>query len=291
MPYYKSVTVEGDVVQVKKYYAKKHRTLPEYRNKKSKPTSEEIAAVNQKNAERKLTSILNANFKEGDGFVTLTYSRNLRPKPDVARKYTKKFLRQLRRLYRQEGAILKYVLVTEYESTSIHHHLVLNSIEDVNLVKMISKIWPYGSVDTKALYSMEYSQLAAYIIKETSKTFQKDDGGAKQRYSCSRNLVRPVPMKTVISRAETWLKRPRAPKGYFIPEDLCYEGTDFAGNPYQRYTMLKLTAGRPPTYLSLEEQKRWYEKIIEEDPHNREAKKRLEIINEKGGLNEEDNQI
>lgn len=282
MPYYKSVTVEGDVVQVKKYYAKGRKTNPEHRSKKAKPTPEEIAAVNQKNAERKLTSILNANFREGDGFVTLTYSKELRPIPQLAKKYTKKFLRQLRKLYRQEGTILKYVLVTEYENTNIHHHLVINSIEDVNLIKLIESIWPYGSVDIKALYSMEYSQLAAYIIKETSKTFQKKDGGYMQRYSCSRNLERPIPIKILISRAETWLKTPRAPKGYYIPKDLCYEGTDFNGNPYQRYTLLKLSAGRPPNYLSLAEQQEWYEKIINEDPKNKEAIDRLKIIKEKG---------
>lgn len=284
MPYYQTTTVEGNVIQITKHYGKREGP-PGKRGNKEKPTPEEMAEINKRNAERKLTGLMNANFSEGDSHVVLTYRKDQRCPPALAKVYIKKLLADLRTLYRQNGTVLKYIHVTEYKKTAIHHHLVINDLKGVNLLKAVQKIWPYGSTKFTTLYSMEYSKLAEYFIKETNETYKEKDGGHMQRYSCSRNLIRPVPTTEIISKAAAWLKEPRAPKGYFIPKDLVYNGTDWQGRPYQRYTLLKLAAGRPPNYLTMNEQKAWYEKLLKENPKNKEAAQRLKAleINEKEG--------
>lgn len=276
MPYYQTTTIEGNVIQIVKHYGK--RIASENRSEKAKPTPEEMAKVNQRNAERKLASIMNANFKEGDSHMVLTYFKDRRVPPALAKKYIKKFLRCMRKEYRQHGTVLKYILATEYESTAIHHHFIINDINDGNLIKIVKKHWEYGGTKFTALYSMEYSKLAAYFIKETSETYKNNDGGAKQRYTCSRNLIRPTPTTEIISKATTWLKEPRAPKGFFIPKDLVYNGIDWQGRPYQRYTLLRLTAGAPPDYLGSKERLRWYKDLLKVDPKNKEAKQKIRIL-------------
>lgn len=276
MPYYQTTTVEGNVIQICKHFGK--RIGNALRSERHQPTPEEMETVNLRNCERKLTGLLNANFKEGDSHVTLTYFKQQRVPPAQARKYVKKFLREMRKEFRQHGTVMKYILVTEYEKTAIHHHLIINDINDASLLQIVKRHWRYGSTKHTTLYSVEFSQLAAYLIKETKDTFRKKDGSARQRYSCSRNLIRPKATTELISKARVWLKEPRAPKGWFIPSNLIFNGTDWQGRPYQRYTMIKLTAGHPPQYLSLDEQLHWWEDLLEIQPENKQAKSEIRFL-------------
>lgn len=104
----------------------------EYRGGKSTPrekkSREEIQEANMRQAARKLARKINANFKPGDWHVTLTY----RDKPDkeTAQEYIANFLDRIRDRYKRRGHPLKYVLVTEYKRKRIHHHIILNNIND-----------------------------------------------------------------------------------------------------------------------------------------------------------------
>ena len=71
---------------------------------------------------------MNTNFGPGDYHTVLTYTKDQRPDPDGARKYLKKFLGDLRKEYRKREQVLKYIIVTEWEGKSIHHHILLNNI-------------------------------------------------------------------------------------------------------------------------------------------------------------------
>lgn len=241
MGYYKTTIVAGATIEVTKSYTK--RIGSKARGKREKPTPEEIEKVNERNAERTLRLKINANFCTDDPFITLTYRKGGRPTPEQAKENIKKLIDGLRTSYRKLGVELKYINVTEYKNKAIHHHLLINHIEGADVSKMVRERWKFGRPDFKYLDDTgQYKDLAAYLIKETSKTYKDNDGGHKQRYSCSRNLVMPTPKTEIIKKAARWIPDPKPIKGYYIDKDTVYNGVDpFTGREYQRYTMVRIS--------------------------------------------------
>lgn len=241
MGYYKTTVKAGATVEVTKSYTK--RVGVSVRGKKEKPTEEEIEKVNRMNAERTLRLKINANFGEDDLFITLTYRKEERPEPGQAKKNIKKLIDRLRKEFRKAEAELKWICVTEYRNKAIHHHLLINHIEGQDVSKWVRTVWKFGRPDFKYLDdSGQYKDLAAYLIKETSKTFREDNGGSKQRYSCSRNLILPKPKTKKVKKAKTWMPDPKPVKGYYIDKDTVYNGVDpFTGKEYQKYTMVRIS--------------------------------------------------
>lgn len=223
-----------------------------------KKSKEEIRNANMRQAARKLARKINANFRPGDWHVTLTYKKEERPDPETAAKNIKDLIDKLRDKYKKHGFVLKYVHATEYKNKAIHHHLIVNNVNDgaSTTVDYIRKYWKgRGNPKFVPLYDNgEYKTLAEYLIKETEKTFRADDSPNKQRYSCSRNLITPPP-ECRMRKAKTWKLEPKPRPGYYIDRDSLYNGVDKLGYPYQRYVMIKLN----PT---------------EEDWMNRKPKKR-----------------
>ena len=151
----------------------------------------------------------------------------------------------MRKEFKKIGEELKYINVTEYKNKAIHHHLIINHIEGQDVARMVRRLWKFGRPDFKFLDDTgQYKDLAAYLIKETSKTYKENDGGHKQRYSCSRNLIMPTPKTEIVKKAAKWLPDPKPIKGYYIDKDTVYNGVDpFTGREYQHYTMVKLDYG------------------------------------------------
>ena len=176
---------------------------------KSEPSSEEQANRNEAAAMRKLTWILNENFSPGDFHVTLTYSGKT-PGEEEAKKCLRKYLDKLRGIYRKNGQELRYIAVTEYSYSRIHHHVILNAIDQ----RLIYGAWKRGRPRYVLLdLNRDYWRLAAYLVKETRKSFG--------------NLKHPEPVvKEVKSR---FRKNP--------PEKVKYKGVTYYRNP-----------DRPPEY-------------------------------------------
>lgn len=109
----------------------------------------------------------------------------------------------------------RYVAVTEYEHTRIHHHIVMSYIDK----RVIDKQWQNGRILLSTLdKSRSYRKLAEYLVKETQKTFRDPDNATKRRYSCSRNLVKPVIAVQEVSILRLF-EDPKPLKGYAIDED------------------------------------------------------------------------
>lgn len=214
------------------------------RGPREKKNREEIAQANMRQAARRLARKINANFRPGDLHVTLTYRPKERPDREQAQKNIKKLLDDLRRAYKKAGKMLKYILVTEYKNKAIHHHLIINNINDGSRTTQdyIRGFWKdRGSPKYVQLYDdAEYRVLAEYLIKETEKTFREQDSPVKQRYSCSRNLVDPKPESRIRKTKNGWKLDPEPRAGYYIIPETIYNGFDRAGYPYQRYVMVKL---------------------------------------------------
>lgn len=154
------------------------------RRKRYKPTSECQKRLNKKNAEMKLTRLMNANFTEDDLRFDLTYSPgNLPEDDDVAIKELRNFLRRLKRFRKKAGlSALKYIAVTEKSKKGrYHHHLVISGGVSIGA---LAALWGRGYTSAKPLQFDEngVEGLAKYLVKEPI--------GSKF-YQASRNLTQP----------------------------------------------------------------------------------------------------
>lgn len=77
-------------------------------------------------------------------------------------------------------------------------------------------------------------------MKETQKTFREADNPNRLRYSCSRNLKKPV-VKVRIIRANTWREDPKPVKDYELVKDSVKSGvSEVTGYGYQYYMLLRV---------------------------------------------------
>lgn len=239
MPYIKQTIYAGKTVEVHKYYSSRYgkRTSPN-RRPHTDPTPEDVAEVNRQHAVRKIRGLVNANFCGGDLHVVFSYRRDNRPEKEEAKRNLKKLMRDLKKTYAKEGIVFKYICVTEYENTAIHHHIVLKKI-DVNLLR---KAWPHGKVLITVLDdSGQYGKLAAYLIKETDKTAKKG-GLYKKRWNASQNLDKPVIVREII-QAKKWRTEPKIPKGFYLWKDDTMELNSvdcYTQLPKQDYILVRL---------------------------------------------------
>ena len=245
MPYIKKEYICGDVIEVEKTHTGRYGAPGQRRQKKKKPTREEVAKQNEINAVKKLRRKMNNNFDLGDYHLTLTYKKEIRPEPEGARKILSQFLKKLRAVYKKHGAELKYIVTTEYKRKAIHHHLVINNTELLNVTMHVARLWEHGRPKFTVLDDTgDYSRLADYFIKETGQSFREPDNPNKTRYSCSRNLKEPEVKKTIL-KARTWREDPKPKKGWYIVKDSFYEGVNpVTGYRYQYYTMRRIERGK-----------------------------------------------
>lgn len=193
---YRKIIRAGATLEIERYqaYRPKGKTA---RAPKSEPTGEGQALRNENAAVRKLTWILNENFGPGDFHITLTYSGET-PGEEEAKKCLRKYLKKLREIYRKNGQELRYVAVTEYSYARIHHHVIVNQTDQ----RLIYGAWRRGRPKYVMLDgSGSYWRLAAYLVKETRKSFGAGKKPGAKRWIGSRNLKHPEPVvKEVKSR-------------------------------------------------------------------------------------------
>lgn len=246
MPYIEAVTEAGQTVEVERYFSYRVKPNGIKRSGKQEKTKDAQRKVNTRQAEKKLRRIMNANFKGGDFHLILGYKRG---KDDPYRTAEEMkadiqlFFKKLRREYRKLGKELKYIHVAEVgERGARHHHVVLNKID----TDVLQKCWPYGRVQIYPLdNSGQYSELASYFIKYTDKYCHTDKATQTKRWNCSRNLVRPVTKKRVISGHKAFRTEPKDRKGYYLDKDSVYAGvSEFTGYAYFTYTLIKINDRR-----------------------------------------------
>ena len=240
----------GRTVEVKKTYSARYgKKIP--RGNNIGHTSDAQETVNRRNAVAELRRILNANYNPGDWHAVLTYPQEKVPQPLQAKADMDLFLRRLRQLYRTKGKELKYVQVTEYKHTRIHHHIVLPALregyEAIRLLwkELIAETYytPKQAEEGHPLYlhtrwsplddSGQYGKLAEYLIKETDKSRKDPNAICKRRYRASRNLIRPKPVVEIID-AKAWKKEAPQRKGYYIDKTVSFDGiSEENGMPVQ----------------------------------------------------------
>lgn len=235
MSYQKITYICGNVTEVEHRHSYKHPNNKK-RVRQGRPTSEAQKKYNDRMAEATLRRLLNANFGAGDLHVTLTYS--IEPKnAKEAVKNLSNFLRRTKRYLKKQNKELRYVTVTECKKKRIHHHTVLTGLDVADLMRL----WGHGLVRVTPLHpNGQYKKLAAYLIKETAKTFRDSDRPSGKRWNASKNLKQPI-VKTKTMRRKTWQPDPKPIKGYYIDPDTVYNGiNEITGYPYQYYAMVRM---------------------------------------------------
>lgn len=254
MAYRQSKWIYGNTIEFKKAHTWMWNRKGERRNRSesfSNLTPEQIEAKKKKmqrhnelEAIKELDRILQANFTEDDQHVVLTYRDDCVPTVEESRKVLNNFLSRTRRFFKKHDCEFKYVIATEWNAKRIHHHIVCNSIPGVNMAKEIMRLWGNGGAHLTPLYEdKNYKGLSEYLVKETKKTFRDDDNPYKQRYSCSRNLLRPEPEVKIV-HANTWSKDIKVPKslrdqGYYLDRDSVRYWIDWEGYVNTEYKFVK----------------------------------------------------
>ena len=201
---------------------------------KSNPSRAAVIAYNDRLAVRNLTMLMNANFVPGDWHVTYTYAGDV-PSQKEAKKEIANFKRRMTREFKKQGKEFRWIEVTEYQNHRIHHHMVMSYIDS----SIIENQWANGHVRFTALdRSRNYAKLAKYFVKETSKTMREPGNETKRRWSASRNLIRPIVKREIVS-AKALYENPKPLKGYQIDEDTMqrYEHP-FTGMEHLEYMMV-----------------------------------------------------
>ena len=227
------VTINNIAVE---YKVPSQRIKGQKRAPKFNPTPEDVRRVNDRNAEKDLARKIDNNFKPGDWHLVLTYL-GAAPTQQEAKKYLKEFHGGLRTKCKKMGTVLKTITVTEYAHNRIHHHIVCSKIA----LETLAELWTHGDVRPSVLKNhRNYRKLAAYLIKETSKTCRLPGSVNKRRFNCSRTIETPeVKFEYVNSRDIE--DDPKPIKDYYIDQDSIRRGWhEVTGYPYLEYTMLPL---------------------------------------------------
>lgn len=154
------------------------------RSPKRNVTKDPQKKINQKNAEMKLTRLIEANFKPNDNSFVLTYDQTSgKTDQNTAKTKITKFLRRLRYICQKYSIELIYIYVTEYgeKGGAIHHHILLPQEIPHDVVE---DLWQHGNVLRKPLYWYKdgIKGFAAYLVK--GRVYYR-------RWNRSKNLIVP----------------------------------------------------------------------------------------------------
>lgn len=239
MPYKREICKAGLTKQFTYYYSIRADTKEGSRRKKANKTCEAQKKVNSRQAEKKLTWILNENFDGTCLYITFSYDEKKRPKSRVElRADVDKLLRMLRAEYKKAGKVFKYVWVAEVgERGAVHIHMCMNRIDS----SVLKKVWKKGWITIKPMDdSGQYRRLAGYFIKYSEKTMKTCEGFSNKRYNSSKNLKIPKPDRKTISSRNAYSHKIPIPSGWYLDKDSIREAWhEVTGFMYFTYTLVK----------------------------------------------------
>lgn len=176
------------------------------RGTKAKKSSIEKIKRNETDAIKKLTRIVNCNFRMGDLWLTLTFPGKKEITWEAAQTVFDRFLRKLRALYREKnGENIKYVYShgrkdEDGNDARPHFHVVLQAVD----YELICSLWPQEAVTYRRLDGRkDHVKIAKYMIRNAKGV------PGKKKYHTSRGLERPVYTEPVPVHINTKIKLPK----------------------------------------------------------------------------------
>lgn len=237
----------GEIIDIEEYHDGRYGGPGKKREKKVKPTVEQMKEVNRLNKARRCRHRMLEYFGPGDVFATWTYEvRNRPPDMETALKDFQKAMRYVRKEFKKRGYEVFWIRNIEKGTRGAWHiHLIVNEIGDT--ASIIQRAWKKGGtwsieIRNSKYYDEDFTKLANYMTKDENILEEKADGTkAKPRlseanYNTSRNMPLPEPR---VKKLKRWQEEPRPQKGYYIAN--IHEGINPAtGFKYRRYTMIRL---------------------------------------------------
>lgn len=182
----------GDQMEIDIYPEhKRWRNVPEEGRRRKKDNSTAQRNLNDRNARKQLERILNANFGEGDLWITLTYDEEHLPE-DMAEavRNMQKFISRVNYQRKKRGLpAAKYVYVTEHDEeheTRWHHHIVMDGAMDRDTVEACWKLRSRNQIRKVVPDENGLTGLAKYITKDGYKRKKNE-----RRWNASKNLKKP----------------------------------------------------------------------------------------------------
>lgn len=239
MPYYERRTRSGRLLEVDRYYATRDgRRIS--RGANVEESSDDQKGMNDVQAANRLRRILLANFSPDDGDMLVTFTVSGEASRKRLDAMWKRFTEKLKAERDRRGLPeMKWVKVPHCQSGRWHFHVPMSG--GVELEKL-QELWgKENRISTSILnLSDNYRGLCRYLLGIEKPRKGETEGNAKEqrakfkrRWSCSRNLAKPVVKKREISQ-RTVMQMPKAPKGWrLLPEWVI--GSDKFGSPYVHF--------------------------------------------------------
>ena len=154
--------------------------------------------ANEKSCELQCARKVNANFRAGDGYLTLKYDDAHYPKDlsyETAEQNMGKFLRKLKKEYtKRTGQKQAAVWVTanwspeKQQPARLHHHIIVPS----EAIEIARKLWAeFGGIGTVWIKELndegDYSKLAYYMVENV-----RGLPAGKQRWHCCRGMAESI---------------------------------------------------------------------------------------------------
>jgi hypothetical protein len=250
VPWYERKTISGNLLEVERYYATRDGRKVS-RSANVEETDDDQKLINDVQAANRLRRILLANFspEAGDMHVTFTLSG------DASRKRLdalwKAFAARIKAERAKRGLPeWKWVKVPHCQSGRWHFHVVMSGGIELSELQEMWGVKNRISVSVLNL-SGNYRGLCRYLLEAEKPRKGETEGNARQqrakfkrRWSCSRNLAKPVVKKRPISQ-RTVLQLPKAPKGYRLLPEWTMR-TDRFGSPYVYFECVRDGTDVPP---------------------------------------------
>lgn len=186
--------ISGPIVESEIYpvYTKR-KNIPRREKEKISRTAQKN--LNDKNAKKKITRLVNTNFTNRDLAVTLTYQDRYLPNEEQARRDIQNYIRKLKRYRKKHGLPdLKYIYVigcvSEEEKKNskkvrVHHHLIINDMDR----DVVENLWGKGRAEAKRLQPDDFGL-------EGIARYMADQNNGSKRWYASRNLKQPKVYKS-----------------------------------------------------------------------------------------------
>lgn len=162
--------------------------------------------LNEKNAQKRLTRLVNENFDKGDLILTQEYPKDAGPKDEAqAMRDVQNYLRRVSRLREKKGLPpMKYIYVIEEThspkyGTRYHHHIIMSGgiTREEAEEKWLKKHGGYCNTRNAQPDGKHLTGFALYLLRNKKSRAMEADGknpqqrAMRRRWSCSKNLTDP----------------------------------------------------------------------------------------------------
>lgn len=222
------------------------------KGRRTKATPEQIERWNRNKRRRAVRLLIEANFVKGDLWICLKYKKGTHKSVQEVSKDFSDFCRRMRIAYKKEKQAFRWIARIEVGRLGgLHVHLICNAFKGDGL-NLIADTWAKASPETTRANvesldgDPDREQLADYITKEAEKDDDQyhlpgtiKDRRAVLRIRSSRNLIRPEPEKTPLTKREferLMANGPKPASGFIIIPDSVRRGENpITGMPYIRW--------------------------------------------------------